>query len=168
MHAMKLLELGLTVRGTWYWNRYPGARFDSESWTYGYSFSQELLEEWHWQAHFAPQPETERYLNHVADEFDLRHHIQFESRVASAHYQEKTRSWDIALEDGRRYSTRFLVTAIGCPPNHHPKSPPARPRHPPRCSADLRGPSQQSQTLRSPKVLESAKFGCPTSPIRAL
>jgi cation diffusion facilitator CzcD-associated flavoprotein CzcO len=118
----KLRELGLRVRvfeagtgvgGTWYWNRYPGARFDSESWTYGYSFSQELLKEWHWREHFAPQPETERYLNHVADKFDLRRDIQFNSRVASAHYQEETRSWDIALEDGRHYSTRFLLTAIG-------------------------------------------------------
>ena len=118
----KLRELGLRVRvfesgtgvgGTWYWNRYPGARFDSESWTYGYSFSQELLKEWHWQEHFAPQPETERYLNHVADKFDLRRDIQFNSRVASAHYQEDTRSWDIVLDDGSCYSTRFLVTAIG-------------------------------------------------------
>ncbi|HEX3882210.1 MAG TPA: NAD(P)/FAD-dependent oxidoreductase [Stellaceae bacterium] len=118
----RLRELGLNVRafeagtgvgGTWYWNRYPGARFDSESWTYGYSFSQELLKEWQWKEHFAPQPETERYLNHVADKFDLRRHIQFESRVASAHYREETRRWDITLEDGRRYSTRFLLTAIG-------------------------------------------------------
>ena len=110
---VRVFEAGSGVGGTWYWNRYPGARFDSESWTYGYSFSQELLKEWHWQEHFAPQPETERYLNRVADKFDLRRHIQFESRVASAHYQEETRSWDIALEDGRRYSTRFLLTAIG-------------------------------------------------------
>jgi cation diffusion facilitator CzcD-associated flavoprotein CzcO len=110
---VRVFEAGSGVGGTWYWNRYPGARFDSESWTYGYSFSQELLKEWHWQEHFAPQPETERYLNRVADKFDLRRHIQFESRVASAHYQEETRSWDVALEDGRRYSTRFLLTAIG-------------------------------------------------------
>jgi cation diffusion facilitator CzcD-associated flavoprotein CzcO len=110
---VRVFEAGSGVGGTWYWNRYPGARFDSESWTYGYSFSQELLKEWHWQEHFAPQPETERYLNLVADKFDLRRHIQFESRVASAHYQEETRSWDIVLEDGRRYSTRFLLTAIG-------------------------------------------------------
>ena len=110
---VRVFEAGSGVGGTWYWNRYPGARFDSESWTYGYSFSQELLKEWHWQEHFAPQPETERYLNRVTDKFDLRRHIQFESRVASAHYQEETRSWDIALEDGRRYSTRFLLTAIG-------------------------------------------------------
>ena len=110
---VRVFEAGSGVGGTWYWNRYPGARFDSESWTYGYSFSQELLKEWHWQEHFAPQPETERYLNRVADKFDLRRHIQFESGVASAHYQEETCSWDIALEDGRRYSTRFLLTAIG-------------------------------------------------------
>ncbi len=118
----KLRELGMTARvfetgtgvgGTWYWNRYPGARFDSESWTYGYSFSQELLEEWDWEEHFAGQPETERYLNHVADKFDLRRDIQFKSRVVAAHYREETRSWDVVLEDGRRYTTRFLVTAIG-------------------------------------------------------
>jgi cation diffusion facilitator CzcD-associated flavoprotein CzcO len=109
----RVFEAGTGVGGTWYWNRYPGARFDSESWTYGYSFSQDLLKEWHWQEHFAPQPETERYLNHVADKFDLRGDIQFNSRVASAYYQEETRSWDIALEDGSRYSTRFLLTAIG-------------------------------------------------------
>ena len=109
----KLRELGLEVRvfeagtgvgGTWYWNRYPGARFDSESWTYGYSFSQELLDEWDWEEHFAAQPETERYLNYVADKFDLRRDIQFKSRVKAAHYQEDTRSWDVILEDGRRYS----------------------------------------------------------------
>jgi cation diffusion facilitator CzcD-associated flavoprotein CzcO len=110
---VRVFEAGSGVGGTWYWNRYPGARFDSESWTYGYSFSRELLKEWHWQEHFAPQPETERYLNRVADKFDLRRRIQFESRVASAHYQEETRSWDVALEDGRRYSTRLLLTAIG-------------------------------------------------------
>src|SRR5712692_2607628 len=98
----KLRELGLKVRvfeagtgvgGTWYWNRYPGARFDSESWTYGYSFSQELLDEWHWEEHFAAQPETERYLNYVADKFDLCRDIQCKSRVTAAHYQEDTRSW---------------------------------------------------------------------------
>jgi cation diffusion facilitator CzcD-associated flavoprotein CzcO len=118
----KLRELGLMVRvfeagtgvgGTWYWNRYPGARFDSETWTYGYSFSQELLDEWDWEEHFAAQPETERYLNYVADKFELRRDIQFESRVTAAHYREDTRSWVIILEDGRRYITRLLVTAVG-------------------------------------------------------
>src|SRR5579864_3308472 len=83
---VRVFETGTGVGGTWYWNRYPGARFDSESYTYGYSFSPELLEEWSWAERFAPQPETERYLNHVADKFDLRRDIQFESRVNAAHY----------------------------------------------------------------------------------
>src|SRR2546428_13963054 len=110
---VRVFEAGSGVGGTWYWNRYPGARFDSESWTYGYSFSQALLDEWDWEEHFAAQPETERYLNYVADKFDLRRDIQFRSRVTAAHYQEDTRSWDVTLEDGRRYSARFLVTAVG-------------------------------------------------------
>ena len=110
---VRVFEAGTGVGGTWYWNRYPGARFDSESWTYGYSFSQELLEEWDWEEHFAAQPETERYLNYVADKFDLRRDIQCRSRVTAAHYQEATRSWDVILEDGRRYTTRLLITAIG-------------------------------------------------------
>ncbi|MBO0738043.1 MAG: NAD(P)/FAD-dependent oxidoreductase [Alphaproteobacteria bacterium] len=110
---VRVFETGSGVGGTWYWNRYPGARFDSESWTYGYSFSPELLEQWDWEEHFAGQPETERYLNYVADKFELRRDIQFKSRVTSAHYREATRSWDVTLEDGRRYSTRFLITAIG-------------------------------------------------------
>jgi cation diffusion facilitator CzcD-associated flavoprotein CzcO len=118
----KLRELGLTVRvfetgtgvgGTWYWNRYPGARFDSESWTYGYSFSQELLEEWDWEEHFSGQPENERYLNYVADKFDLRRDVRFNSCVTAAHYQEDARCWDVLLDDGRRYTTRLLITAIG-------------------------------------------------------
>jgi cation diffusion facilitator CzcD-associated flavoprotein CzcO len=110
---VRVFEAGTGVGGTWYWNRYPGARFDSESWTYGYSFSQELLEEWDWEEHFAAQPETERYLNYVADKFDLRRDIQFRSRVTAAHYQEATRSWDVILEDGQRYTTRMVITAIG-------------------------------------------------------
>jgi cation diffusion facilitator CzcD-associated flavoprotein CzcO len=110
---VRAFEAGSAVGGTWYWNRYPGARFDSESHTYGYSFSQELLDEWDWSERFAPQTETERYLNYVADKFDLRRDIQFNSRVAAAHFQEETRNWDLRLEDGRRYSARFLVTAIG-------------------------------------------------------
>ena len=94
----RLRELGLTVRvfeagsgvgGTWYWNRYPGARFDSESWTYGYSFSQELLEEWDWEEHFAGQPETERYLNYVADKFDL---LETSSSTAASRPRAMTRT----------------------------------------------------------------------------
>ena len=111
--SVRVLEAGTGVGGTWYWNRYPGARFDSESYSYAYSFSQELLDEWDWGEHFAGQPETLRYLNHVADKFDLRRDIQFRSRVASAHYQDATRGWDVTLEDGSRFSSRFLITAIG-------------------------------------------------------
>src|SRR4249920_1331464 len=110
---VRVLEAGTGVGGTWYWNRYPGARFDSESYSYSYSFSKELLDEWNWNEHFAPQPETERYLNHVADKFDLRRDIQFRGRVTAAHYQDATRRWDVTLEDGSRFSTRFLITAIG-------------------------------------------------------
>ncbi|HEX4171802.1 MAG TPA: NAD(P)/FAD-dependent oxidoreductase, partial [Acetobacteraceae bacterium] len=119
---VRVFETGTGVGGTWYWNRYPGARFDSESYSYSYSFSQELLEEWNWSEHFAGQPETERYINHVADKFDLRRDIQFRSRVTAAHWQETTRTWDVALEDGSRYRTRFLITAIG------PLSAPTMPR----------------------------------------
>ena len=119
---VRVFEAGTGVGGTWYWNRYPGARFDSESYSYGYSFSQELLEEWSWSEHFSSQPETLRYLNYVADKFDLRRDMQFRSRVTAAHYQEETRSWDVTLQDGGRHRARFLITAIG------PLSAPTMPR----------------------------------------
>ncbi|MBR0871986.1 NAD(P)/FAD-dependent oxidoreductase [Bradyrhizobium tropiciagri] len=118
----RVFEAGTGVGGTWYWNRYPGARFDSESYSYGYSFSKELLQEWEWSEHFAGQPETLRYCNHVADKFDLHRDIQFECRVASAIYQDETRSWDVTLQSGARHSCRFLITAIG------PLSTPTLPR----------------------------------------
>ena len=119
---VRVFEAGTDVGGTWYWNRYPGARFDSESYSYGYSFSRELLQEWEWSEHFAGQPETLRYLNHVADKFDLRRDIQFRSRVTAAVYDEGSRSWSITLEDGSQHSARFLITAIG------PLSTPTLPR----------------------------------------
>ena len=109
----RVLEAGTGVGGTWYWNRYPGARFDSESYSYGYSFSKELLDEWDWTEHFSPQPETLKYLNHVADRFDLRRDIQFKSRVKSAHWDEASRTWTIMLEDGGKLTSRFMITAIG-------------------------------------------------------
>ena len=110
---VQVFESGTGVGGTWYWNRYPGALFDSESYSYGYSFSKELLEEWDWTEHFSPQPETLKYLNHVADKFDLRRDIRFRSRVAAAHWQEESRSWKVTLEDGSIHTARFLITAIG-------------------------------------------------------
>jgi cation diffusion facilitator CzcD-associated flavoprotein CzcO len=119
---VRVFEAGTGVGGTWYWNRYPGARFDSESYSYGYSFSKELLQEWDWSEHFAGQPETLRYCNFVADKFDLRRDIQFRSRVAAAIYEEETRSWTITLDNGQHFRTRFLITAIG------PLSTPTLPR----------------------------------------
>jgi len=110
---VRVFEAGTDVGGTWYWNRYPGARFDSESYSYGYSFSKELLKEWEWSEHFAGQPETLRYCQYVAQKFDLRRDIQFRSRVVAAIWQEPTRSWTVTLGDGSEFSTRFLVTAIG-------------------------------------------------------
>jgi cation diffusion facilitator CzcD-associated flavoprotein CzcO len=108
-----LLEAGGGVGGTWYWNRYPGARFDSESYAYGYLFSKELFEEWEWQEHFAGQPETERYLNHVVDRFELRHHMRFHTKVTSAEFDEATGTWNVVASDGTQHRTRFLVAATG-------------------------------------------------------
>jgi cation diffusion facilitator CzcD-associated flavoprotein CzcO len=118
----RLQELGIDATvleaadgpgGTWYWNRYPGARFDSESYTYGYSFSKELLNEWEWSEHFAGQPETLRYLNHVVDKFDLRRHMQFGCQVAGASFDDESCLWNVELQDGRVLTCRYLLTAIG-------------------------------------------------------
>jgi cation diffusion facilitator CzcD-associated flavoprotein CzcO len=111
--SVQVFETGSGVGGTWYWNRYPGARFDSESYTYGYAFSDELLQEWNWSEHFAPQPETLRYLNHVADRFDLRRDIRFNSRVSSAAFDEASNRWEVTLDNGERFLARFLITAVG-------------------------------------------------------
>ena len=117
-----LRQLGFTVRvldeasgvgGTWYWNRYPGCRFDSESYSYGFSFSEELLQEWDWKEHFSGQPENERYLNYVADKFDLKRDIQFNTRVSKAVYDEPKNRWHIETLDGRRYDAQFFITAVG-------------------------------------------------------
>lgn len=111
--SAEILEAGDGVGGTWYWNRYPGARFDSESYTYGYLFSKELFEEWHWKEHFAEQPEIESYLNHVVDRFDLRRHIRVGARVVAAHFDEQSDLWVVDLADGTVRRSRFLVAATG-------------------------------------------------------
>jgi len=121
---VRVLEAGTGVGGTWYWNRYPGARFDSETYSYQYSFSKELLAEWTWKEHFSPQPETLTYLNHVADRFDLRRDIQFRSRVSAAHWSEENRCWTVRVEGGESLRSRFLITAVG------PLSAPIMPRVP--------------------------------------
>ena len=111
--SAQLLEAGDGVGGTWYWNRYPGARFDSESYTYGYLFSKELFKEWEWHEHFAEQPEIERYLNHVVDRFDLRQHIRFGARVVSAVYDDSSGTWTVVTSDGTEVRTRFFIAATG-------------------------------------------------------
>ena len=124
----RLRELGLSVRvfedgsgvgGTWYWNRYPGARFDSESYSYGYSFSEELLQEWDWKEHYSGQPENERYLNYVADKFDLRKDIEFNTRIVSSVYDSSENVWQVETADGRRARGRYLITAVGILSAHY-------------------------------------------------
>ncbi len=110
---VRVLEAGSDVGGTWYWNRYPGARFDSESYSYCYSFSEALLEEWQWSEHFAAQPETLRYLQHVSEKLDLRRDIRFNTRVSAAHYEADRRTWRIRAEDGSEVRARFMITALG-------------------------------------------------------
>ncbi|MFN0092514.1 MAG: flavin-containing monooxygenase [Acidimicrobiales bacterium] len=109
----RLVEAGTGVGGTWYWNRYPGARFDSESYSYGYFFSPELLEEWNWSEHFAGQAETEAYLNFATDKLGLRDLMQFRTRIATAAFDEADGVWTLTTEDGGQLRCRFLVSATG-------------------------------------------------------
>lgn len=108
-----VLETAAGLGGTWYWNRYPGCRFDSESYSYGFSFSRELLDEWHWKERFSSQPENLRYLNYVADKFDLRRHMQFNCKMEAARFDEAADLWHVKTGDGRELTCRFLVLAIG-------------------------------------------------------
>lgn len=108
-----VLEAEPDLGGTWYRNRYPGARFDSESFTYAYSFSKELWEEWDWSERFAAQPETLRYLNYVADKFDLRRDMQFNVRVTSMVFDEPSATWTLHLNNGRALKCRFAILAVG-------------------------------------------------------
>ncbi len=112
--SVKALEAGSGVGGTWYWNRYPGARCDSESHVYWYTFSSELMREWEWSERYPGQAEILGYLNFVADKFDLKRDIQFNSRVTSAHYDDATNRWRVRTEQGETFVVKFLVTAVGC------------------------------------------------------
>jgi cation diffusion facilitator CzcD-associated flavoprotein CzcO len=112
--SVQVLEAGEGVGGTWYWNRYPGARCDSESHSYCYTFSRELLEEWQWTERYPGDAEIRRYLNHVADRFDLRRDIRFGTRVSSAHYDAPANRWRVTTEKGEQFTAQFLVTAVGC------------------------------------------------------
>lgn len=111
--SVQLLEAGDGVGGTWYWNRYPEARFDSESYTYGYLFSKELWEEWEWSERFTGQPENERYFNFVVDRFDLRRHIRFGVQVIAAEFDESAGIWTVRTDDGAEHRARFLIAATG-------------------------------------------------------
>ena len=119
----RLRQLGLTARvfekggdvgGVWYWNRYPGARCDVESMQYSFSFSEDLQQDWHWKERFAPQPEILAYAQHVADRFDLRHDITFNTTVTTAHFDESVGLWNITTDSGEKLSARFCVMATGC------------------------------------------------------
>jgi len=119
----RLRELGLRTRviegaddvgGTWYWNRYPGARCDVQSLSYSYSFSPELEQEWEWTEKYATQPEILRYLNHVADRFDLRRDITFSTRVTAAHYDEHAARWTVTTDAADKIDAQFLIMATGC------------------------------------------------------
>jgi cation diffusion facilitator CzcD-associated flavoprotein CzcO len=120
-HRLRALGLSLQgyegaadVGGTWWWNRYPGARCDVESMDYSYSFSPELEQEWTWSERYATQPEILRYVNHVADRFDLRRDIRFETRVTAATWDENAQRWDVVTDRGDHVSAQFCIMATGC------------------------------------------------------
>jgi len=112
--SAQVLEAGGGVGGTWYWNRYPGARCDVESMQYSYQFSDDLQQEWEWTERYAGQPEILRYLEHVADRFALRPHIQFHSRVANAVFDDARNHWTVCTESGDEFLAQFLIMATGC------------------------------------------------------
>ena len=112
--STQVYEAGSDVGGTWYWNRYPGARCDVESLEYSYSFSDELQSDWHWTERYASQPEILRYLNHVAERFDLRRSIRLATRVTAAIFDEACNRWFIRTDRGERVSAKFCIMATGC------------------------------------------------------
>ncbi|HWE54189.1 MAG TPA: NAD(P)/FAD-dependent oxidoreductase [Acidimicrobiales bacterium] len=112
--SVAAFEAGDGVGGTWYWNRYPGARCDSESYYYSYSFSPELEQEWNWSSKYPEQPEILRYLEHVADRFDIRRSIRFGTRVTAAHFDDTDGSWDVRTDRGDAVRARYFISAVGC------------------------------------------------------
>src|SRR5918999_3456796 len=111
--SARVLEAGGGIGGTWYWNRYPGARSDSSSWIYCYSFDEELRQEWQWSERYPQQPEMLSYLEHVAAKFDLNRNIQLETRVTAATFNEETERWEVRTDAGDVVSARFLIAALG-------------------------------------------------------
>src|SRR6202171_5506044 len=112
--SARVFEAGGGVGGTWYWNRYPGARCDVESMQYSFSFSEELDQEWNWSEKYAPHPEILTYANHVADRFDLRRHIVFDTRVIAATFDEAAKCWSIETDRGDRVTAKFSYRAGVC------------------------------------------------------
>src|SRR3989441_286841 len=112
--SARVFEAGSGLGGTWFWNRYPGARCDVESMEYSYQFSGELQQEWEWTERYASQPEILRYINHVADRFDLRRDIQVGTRVTAATFDEASRRWTVTTDRGDCVSARFCIMATGC------------------------------------------------------
>ncbi|TDH61050.1 NAD(P)/FAD-dependent oxidoreductase [Dankookia rubra] len=112
--SVRVLEQGGGVGGTWYWNRYPGARCDSESHSYCFTFSPELYREWEWTERYPGQPEIMRYMNWVADRLDLKRDIAFDTRVTGARYDEASNRWQVATEAGETLTATWLITAVGC------------------------------------------------------
>ena len=112
--SSRVIEMGSGVGGTWYWNRYPGARCDTDTLEYSYSFDEELQQEWEWPERYPTQPEILAYLNHVADRFDLRPDIAFNTRVEAAIFDEGTNRWRVTTGDGTELSAQFLIMATGC------------------------------------------------------
>jgi cyclohexanone monooxygenase len=112
--SVRVYEQGGDVGGTWYWNRYPGARCDVESMQYSYSFSDELQQEWDWSERYAPQPEILKYANHVADRFKLRPDIQLDTRVDRASFDESANNWSVNTSDGNTVMAKYVVLATGC------------------------------------------------------
>ena len=112
--SVQVYEAGGGVGGTWYWNRYPGARCDSLSYLYCFSFSKELLQDWNWTGKYPGQPEILSYFEHVADRFDLRRDIKLNTRVTSARFLEETNAWQIETDQGDLATARFLITGVGC------------------------------------------------------
>jgi cyclohexanone monooxygenase len=110
---VRAFEAGAGVGGTWYWNRYPGCRCDVESLEYSYSFSDELQQEWHWPERYGTQPEILRYINHVADRFDLRRDIEFNTRVKEAVFDNKTNTWTVRTDNGNTVTARYCIMATG-------------------------------------------------------
>jgi cyclohexanone monooxygenase len=110
---VRAFEAGGGVGGTWYWNRYPGCRCDVESLEYSYSFSSELQQEWHWPERYGTQPEILRYINHVADRFDLRREIEFNTRVKQAGFDSETNTWTVTTDKGKIATARFCIMATG-------------------------------------------------------